>query len=237
MTDRAHAPTVLVVDDESGILQTLEILLRAEGFAPHVAHGGKAALELIPRLSPDIVLSDVRMPQVTGVEVLAAARAHDPDVPVILMTAQATLQTAMQAVNAGAFYYIQKPFRNDELIAILKRAAEHRQLRMENTSLKKEIRGERRARRRSDAASRGSTSDWPRRWHPIRPCSSPANPGRAEVRRYILICPHAAQSFLSINCGALPESLLERAVRPRGVYRGRQDKTGRGRAERVVLPR
>ena len=69
MTDRAHAPSVLVVDDESGILQTLEILLRAEGFTPHVAHGGKAALELIPQLSPDIVLSDVRMPQVTGVEV------------------------------------------------------------------------------------------------------------------------------------------------------------------------
>ena len=60
--------------------------------------------------------------------------------PVILMTAQATLQSAMQAVNEGAFYYIQKPFRNDELIAILRRAAESRQLRVENKTLKQEIR-------------------------------------------------------------------------------------------------
>ena len=91
MSDRPTSPSVLIVDDESGILQTLEILLRAEGFAPHVAQGGKAALEKLQTLSPDIVLSDVRMPQVTGVEVLAAAKAKDPDVPVILMTAQATL--------------------------------------------------------------------------------------------------------------------------------------------------
>ena len=75
------------------------------------------------------------MPDVGGVEILAAARQQNPDTPVILMTAQATLQSAMQAVNEGAFYYIQKPFRNDELLAILKRAAEHRELRVENRSL------------------------------------------------------------------------------------------------------
>ena len=126
-------PSVLVIDDESGILETLEILLRNEGFAPHVALGGRAGLEKIATVSPDIVLTDVRMPQVGGVEVLAAARANDPDTPVILMTAQATLQSAMQAVNEGAFYYIQKPFRNDELVAILRRAAEHRSLRVEIT--------------------------------------------------------------------------------------------------------
>src|SRR5882672_9608984 len=79
------------------------------------------------------------MTTISGVEILAAARASMPDVPVILMTAQATLQSAMQAVNAGAFYYIQKPFQNDELVAILRRAAEHRRLRVENKSLKQEI--------------------------------------------------------------------------------------------------
>src|SRR5437867_10691444 len=94
-------PSVLVVDDESAILDTLRILLRNEGFEPHVAHGGRKALEQIEALRPDIVLTDIRMPNVGGVEVLAAARESDPDVPVILMTAQATLQSAMQAVNAG----------------------------------------------------------------------------------------------------------------------------------------
>jgi two-component system response regulator HydG len=207
---------VLVVDDESGILQTLEILLRAEGFAPHVAHGGKAALEMIPRLSPDIVLSDVRMPQVTGVEVLAAARAHDPDVPVILMTAQATLQTAMQAVNEGAFYYIQKPFRNDELVAILKRAAEHRQLRVENTSLKKEIK---RRERRGAGAPIGNNRIWLdvlRLAEAVAPTESTvlitgeSGTGKEVVARYIHdLSGRAEATFATINCGALPEGLLE----------------------------
>lgn len=216
MTDRTASPTVLVVDDETGILQTLEILLRAEGFTPHVVQGGKAALERIPELSPDIVLSDVRMPQVTGVEVLAAARAHDPDVPVILMTAQATLQTAMQAVNEGAFYYIQKPFRNDELIAILRRAAEHRQLRVENTSLKKEIR---RRERREAGAPIGANRAWLevlRLAEAVAPTESTvlvtgeSGTGKEVVARYIHdLSGRADAAFQSINCGALPEGLLE----------------------------
>ncbi len=216
MTPRATPPSVLVVDDESGILQTLEILLRAEGFTPHMAQGGKAALEKIPALSPDIVLSDVRMPQVTGVEVLAAARAHDPDVPVILMTAQATLQTAMQAVNEGAFYYIQKPFRNDELVAILKRAAEHRQLRVENTSLKKEIK---KRERRAAGAPIGNNRAWLevlRLAEAVAPTESTvlvtgeSGTGKEVVARYIHdLSARADSTFQSINCGALPEGLLE----------------------------
>jgi len=207
---------VLIVDDESGILQTLEILLRAEGFTPHVAQGGKAALEKLQTLSPDIVLSDVRMPQVTGVEVLAAAKAKDPDVPVILMTAQATLQTAMQAVNEGAFYYIQKPFRNDELLAILRRAAEHRMLRMENTVLKKEIR---KRERRGAGAPVGQNRAWLdvlRLAEAVAPTESTvlvtgeSGTGKEVVARYIHdLSGRADSTFQSINCGALPEGLLE----------------------------
>ena len=140
MSERNQGTNVLVIDDESSILESLRILLRNEGFTPHVAHGGKQGLEQIANLSPDIVLTDVRMPNVDGIEVLSAVRKQDPATPVILMTAQATLQSAVQAVNEGAFYYIQKPFRNDDLVAILRRAAEHRRLRVENQSLKNEIR-------------------------------------------------------------------------------------------------
>ncbi|MBK7907432.1 MAG: sigma-54-dependent Fis family transcriptional regulator [Gemmatimonadetes bacterium] len=216
MSDRPTSPSVLIVDDESGILQTLEILLRAEGFTPHVAHGGKAALEKLQTLSPDIVLSDVRMPQVTGVEVLAAAKAKDPDVPVILMTAQATLQTAMQAVNEGAFYYIQKPFRNDELLAILRRAAEHRMLRVENTVLKKEIR---KRERRGAGAPVGQNRAWLdvlRLAEAVAPTESTvlvtgeSGTGKEVVARYIHdLSGRADSTFQSINCGALPEGLLE----------------------------
>jgi two-component system response regulator HydG len=209
-------PTVLVVDDETGILDSLSILLRNEGFTAVMAHGGKAGLERIAEMSPDIVLTDIRMPNVTGVEILAAARASDPDVPVILMTAQATLQSAVQAVNEGAFYYIQKPFRNDELVAILRRAAEHRNLKHENKSLKQAIR---RHERSGVARPVGTSKSWLdilRLVETVAPTDSTvliggeSGTGKEIIARYI----HELSSrvdgpFLSINCGALPEGLLE----------------------------
>ena len=136
----SQKPSVLVIDDESGILDTLRILLKKEGFEVLTAQGGKAGLDQIRAGAYDIVLSDVRMPQVTGIDILSAVREQDPMTPVILMTAQASLQTAIQAVNQGAFYYIQKPFANDDLVAILRRACDYRAVRVENKHLKQEIR-------------------------------------------------------------------------------------------------
>jgi len=216
MTPATTAPTVLVVDDESSILQTLEILLRGEGFTPVCVLGGMAALARLPQVRPDIVLTDVRMPQVDGVEVLAAARAADPEVPVILMTAQASLQTAVQAVNAGAFYYLQKPFRNDELLAILRRAAEVRQLKVENRTLKKEI--QRRGRQASQPPI-GNNRAWRevlRLAEAVAPTESTvlltgeSGTGKEVVARFIHdLSDRADAGFQSINCGALPEGLLE----------------------------
>ena len=209
-------PSVLVVDDESGILETLRILLKNEGFAPHVALGGKQGLEMLESVEPDIVLTDVRMPGATGLEVLSAARARDPDLPVILMTAQADLRSAIQAVNAGAYYYIQKPFVNADILAILHRAAEHRQLRVENRSLRQEIR---RRDRGGEGAPVGRSKPWLeilRLAETVAPTDSTvliqgeSGTGKEVIARYI----HALSArddgpFLSINCGALPESLLE----------------------------
>jgi two-component system response regulator HydG len=235
MSDQ-NKPTVLVVDDESGILDTLRILLKNEGFAPHTALGGRAGIDQIASVDPDIVLSDVRMPNVGGLEVLSAARAHDPDLPVILMTAQASLQTAMQAVNEGAFYYIQKPFRNDELLAILKRAAEHRNLRVENKSLRQEI-------RRRDRTTEGRPVGMSRPWQEalrlaetVAPTDSTvlitgeSGTGKEVVARYVHELSRRTDGpFASINCGALPESLLESELfgHTKGSFTGAvKDKSG-----------
>ncbi len=209
-------PTVLVIDDETGILESLRILLKNEGFTPIIANGGKQALDQLAELRPDIILSDVRMPNIGGVQVLSAARALDPEMPVILMTAQATLQSAMQAVNEGAFYYIQKPFRNDELLAILRRAAEHRTLRVENRSLRQEI-----TRRERTASGRpaGTSKCWldvVRLAEVVAPTDSTiliqgeSGTGKEIIARYIhQLSQRTDGQFQSINCGALPESLLE----------------------------
>jgi two-component system response regulator HydG len=209
-------PSLLVVDDESGILDTLRILLRNEGFEVTTAQGGKAGLEQIRSGTHDIILSDVRMPQVSGLDILTAAREQDPMTPVILMTAQASLQSAISAVNSGAFYYIQKPFSNDELVAILRRACEYRAVKVENTQLKQEIR-----RREKPLIARPIGKS--KRFLEVLKLAEHVAPtdstvliqgesgtGKEVIARYI----HNLSSrndgpFLSINCGALPENLLE----------------------------
>jgi DNA-binding NtrC family response regulator len=212
----SYKPSVLVVDDESGILDTLRILLRNEGFEVTTAQGGKAGLEQIRAGTHDIILSDVRMPQVSGLDILSAAREQDPMTPVILMTAQASLQSAISAVNSGAFYYIQKPFSNDELVAILRRACEYRAVKVENTQLKQEIR---RRDKTTIARPIGKSKrflDVLRLAEHVAPTDSTvliqgeSGTGKEVIARYI----HNLSSrndgpFLSINCGALPENLLE----------------------------
>jgi len=207
---------ILIVDDETAILDTLEILFRGEGWEVAIADSGPKALASVEDEKPDLVLTDIRMPGATGLEVLAQAREVDPEIPVILMTAQASLQSAVRAVNEGAYYYLQKPFANDELLAICRRAAEARELRVENRRLKKEIK-------------RTARAGWDR---PIGVApgfvevlelaetvagtestvlvSGESGTGKEVVARYIhTLSERADGPFLSINCGALPESLLD----------------------------
>lgn len=233
MSDR---PTVLVIDDEAGILESLRILLKNEGFTPVVALGGKQGLEQLELSDPDIVLSDVRMPAIGGVQVLAAVRARNEHTPVILMTAQATLQSAMQAVNEGAYYYLQKPFRNDELVAILRRAAEHRRLRVENSSLRQEIKRRDRGSGKRPVGSSKAWLDAVTLAETVAPTDSTvlitgeSGTGKEVIARYIHELSNRGESqFASINCGALPESLLESELfgHVKGSFTGAvKDKSG-----------
>src|SRR5213083_242936 len=211
----AAAPSLLVIDDEQGILETLRILLKNEGFDITTAQGGKAGLEQLKASAPDIVLTDLKMPGVTGIEILSAVRGQDPETPVILMTAQASLQTAIQAVNEGAFYYIQKPFSNDDMVAICRRAAEHRRLRAENKQLKQEIRRRESVKVKPLGKSR-LFSDVMRLAEQVAPTESTvliqgeSGTGKEVIARYLHeLSARAEGQFLSLNCGALPESLLE----------------------------
>ena len=214
MTAAMHR--VLVIDDEMGILDSLRILLKNSEFEVEAVQGGKAGLRAVESSEFDIVLTDVRMPAVTGIEILEAVRARDPEIPVILMTAQASLQTAIQAVNQGAYHYIQKPFANDELVAICRRAAEYRTLRSENTTLKKEInRRDRSNAVRPIGASKGF-KDVMRLAEQVAPTDSTvlilgeSGTGKEVIARYIHeLSTRSGAPFFSINCAALPESLLE----------------------------
>jgi two-component system response regulator HydG len=212
----SQKPVLLVIDDEMGILDTLRILLKGEGYEVMTAQGGKAGIEQIRLGHHDVVLSDVRMPQVTGLDILQAAKEQDPMTPVILMTAQASLQTAISAVNSGAFYYLQKPFANDELLTILRRAVEHRQLRAENRQLKSDIRRRERSAPPRPIGKAKRFMDALKLAEAVAPSDATvliqgeSGTGKEVVARYIHTLSGRRESpFLSINCGALTETLLE----------------------------
>jgi len=207
---------ILLVDDETAILETLEILFRGEGYEVSVADSGPKALAALEDERPDIVLTDIRMPGAGGLDVLSQARAVDPEMPVILMTAQASLQSAVRAVNEGAYYYLQKPFANDELLAICRRAAEARALKVENKRLKKEIH------KRTNIGSTRPIGVAARFVEVLELAetiaatdstvliSGESGTGKEVVARYLhQLSDRSEAAFFSINCGALPEGLLE----------------------------
>ena len=130
---------VLVVDDEPMIVSLLSTILREKGWDVTGAHSGTEGIDQLDRARFDVILTDLIMPGDTGIDLLRAAKEIHPDVEVILMTGYATADTAIEAMRTGAFHYIMKPLKPEEVVHLLEKAYSQRQLQRENRFLKSEI--------------------------------------------------------------------------------------------------
>ena len=132
--------SILVVDDEEIIREALETLLTAEGYRVTSAPTAQAGLDTIGSRQVDAVLLDLMLPDKNGIEVLDDIRRIDDELPVIMITAYGTIENAVAATKQGAFYYFTKPFKNDEVLAVLRNAVERRRLVLENRELRDRLR-------------------------------------------------------------------------------------------------
>src|SRR5512134_1286883 len=137
-TLRRHA-SILVADDEEIMREILETLLVREGYQVHLASSGEEALELARTIPVDAAIVDVMMPGMDGIAVLDELRKLDDDLPVLMITAFASVETAISAMKRGAFDYITKPFKNDEVMVVVRNAVERRRLLAENAALRQSL--------------------------------------------------------------------------------------------------
>ena len=231
MSDKA---SILVVDDERIAARNLEHLLKKEGYELCTAQSGAAALALLEQRPFDVVLTDLRMEKVDGMQVLARCRTLHPDAEVILVTGYATTESAVQAMKDGAFYYIAKPFRLDEVRKVVAEAVAKIRLKRENRELREQL-----------EQFRGKvtiiTQD-PGMQHllalarQIAPTdcnvivTGESGTGKELLARYLHLHSRRAEGpFLGVNCGALTDELLTNELfgHDKGAFTGAHaDKAG-----------
>jgi len=131
---------VLVVDDEPSVIDVFQEFLSGQGYALSIAPSGEEAVRLIPELRPDIILTDINLPGISGLEVMRYAKSVDPEVAVIVVTGYASASTAIEALRQGAFNYVTKPFDLDEVHQIVERAVANRRLKAINRELVEDLR-------------------------------------------------------------------------------------------------
>lgn len=241
---------VLVVDDKELMRDSVSTMLAREGWTVQSASNGATALRIIGEKKPDAVVTDLQMPEMSGVELLREIRRFDEQMPVVFMTAFGTVESAVEAMKLGAYDYLTKPFTGDQLIATMNRALEHGKLVRENAILQSQISA---GPISSGRTGRGGTRD-----------GGVQLVGRSEVIRSlkiqirriaqsqstVLICgesgvgkevvaqavhdlgPRSSEVMLNVNCAALSASLLESELfgHERGAFTG-ADRLRKGRFE------
>ncbi len=206
---------ILVVDDEKDICMALNILLSKEGYAVKEAYNGEQALDVIKKENFDIVMTDIKMDKMDGFEVLKEAQKFSPDTSVVMMTAFASVGSAVEAMRSGASDYITKPFINDEIRLTIRRILQGRELQMENQILRQEL-----SQRQSAFTNIIGSSESMQKVFSVMEKVIPnksnilitgeSGTGKGLVAQAIHEAgPRKDKPFIAINCGAIPENLLE----------------------------
>ena len=219
--------TLLVADDDPGLRESLERTLTREGYRVVLASDGRAALERVQAGGVDLIVTDLKMPGLTGLELLRAAKAIMPDVDVILLTAFGTVEEAVKAMKDGAYDFLTKPFRREQLIKLIDKALERRDLIEQNRALKKQLED-----LRAKGQMIGASPSWRRMLTLVEQTADSSatiliqgesGTGKELVARTI----HERSArrngpFIAVNCAALPETLLESELfgYERGAFTG-----------------
>ncbi len=218
--------TVLVVDDEPSNLLSIEKILRKEGVRVLTADGAKPALEAARKHRVDVVLTDLMMPGINGVELLRAIKEVSPDTEVVMMTAYGTVETAVLAMREGAYDFVEKPLKRMTIVKSVRKAAERQRLVTENRTLREELRlltsreivGQSAALRRVlDVANQAAPSS------ATVLVLGESGTGKELIARYIHSrSTRTAGPFVAVNCAAIPESILEAELfgHERGAFTG-----------------
>jgi two-component system nitrogen regulation response regulator NtrX len=204
-------PSILIVDDESSILQSLSGLLTDEGFEIITASNGYEALKTIDSESPDLVLLDIWMPGIDGIETLKEIKKNSTTLPVIIITGHGNVETAVKATKLGAFDLIEKPLNIDKVIVSINNALNFRRLEEENRYLRKKI-----IEKHSISGSSGVVQSLNLQIATVAPTESwvlikgENGTGKELVARTIhQLSPRAEAPMIDVNCAAIPETLIE----------------------------
>ncbi|HET8797858.1 MAG TPA: sigma-54 dependent transcriptional regulator, partial [Thermoanaerobaculia bacterium] len=209
---------ILIVDDEEVLRDVLEVVLRREGFDVVTAASGEEALSILDSTEEvDLVILDVMLPGISGIDTLRAMRIANPNLPVIVITASSSIDGAIEAMKQGAFHYIPKPFKNEEVVLTVNKALEQRRLAHENERLKSEL-SEKYA--YSNIIGKSETMrkvfDLIRLAAPSRSnilIIGESGTGKELVAKAIHhASPRARNAFVTVNSGSLPPELLESSL-------------------------
>ena len=205
---------VLIIDDEENMRYMLQLTLESEGYEVEAASNGMEGIKKVHSSHFDFVICDIKMPKVSGLDVLASVIESSPNIPVIMISAFGTIDTAIQAMKQGAYDYVMKPFKQDEILLTLKKAEERERLRLENQFLRQEV--ERKYRFENIIGKSSQMQEIFRKIEKITNYKSTvlvtgeSGTGKELVAKAIHYAGNRKEfPFVAVNCGAIPHELLE----------------------------